>query len=183
MTHMDIAIPDDSFEVAKNMKATDRFEIAVVGTDPLNACLLPFRARRKNTHTFTIFNDENKPIAMWGVIPEKKNNQRGLVWFLSDESALSEIRFLRNQKRAFKWVACHYKFIWNFCTEEQKKTIRWLKYLGFVFNGTVRVVNNVKMLYFYYEPKKVQIEPIDDLCGPRWATRMNQKVDNSKNLY
>ncbi len=181
MTHMDIAIPEDCFIVAKNMKATDRFELAVTGDDPLTALLYPFRARRKNTFTFTIFNDANKPIAMWGVAPLKHNIKHGAVWFLSDQSALSEIRFLRNQKRAFNWVASHYSYIFNYCTEEQKKTIRWLKYLGFIFNGTSRLVNNVKMLYFYYEPKKVQAEPIDDLCGPRWVTRINQTMDNSTN--
>ena len=44
--YMDIAIPDDCFELAPKIKQTDKFELAVMGKDPLWTLLYPFRINR-----------------------------------------------------------------------------------------------------------------------------------------
>ena len=64
---MDIAIPDDCYELAPRLKQLDKYEIASLGYDPLRALLYPFRYYKKNTITFSLFNNKHQVIAMWGV--------------------------------------------------------------------------------------------------------------------
>lgn len=179
MIYQDFSVPDDAFKLAINLKSKDRFEIALFGLDPLLALLYPFRANRPNTITWTIF-DGTQPIAMWGCVPLKNETEKATCWFLSSNEIMRNMRFLRQTKRAFNWTISHYKHLHNFVTEEQTQTIRWLKWLGFKFHSSPILVKNVKVMYFYYEScNKIQTEPIDDLCGPKWKTQMNLKVDNS----
>ena len=44
---MDIAIPDDCYELAPRLKQLDKYEIASLGYDPLRALLYPFRYYKK----------------------------------------------------------------------------------------------------------------------------------------
>ena len=51
---MDIAIPDDCFELAPKLRQLDKYELAVTGRDPLWSLLYPFSANRPNTFTFSV---------------------------------------------------------------------------------------------------------------------------------
>ena len=177
--YMDIAVPDDCFELAPKLRSLDRYEIAVTGRDPLWALLYPFRANRKNTHTFSVFNNEDKVIAMFGCCPIYNNPKKGQAWWLSTEEPFKSYHYLRNQKRVFEYVASHYDFLFNFATAEQKKVLRWVSYMGFTIDNREVLVKNVKMKYFYLRPKGFNGEPIDNVCGPRWITRYQKSADNS----
>ena len=55
--------------LAPNLRQLDKYELALMGRDPLWSLLYPFRANRPNTHTFTVFNAKDIPIeAMFGVL-------------------------------------------------------------------------------------------------------------------
>ena len=177
--YMDISIPEDAFRLAPNLRQLDKYELALMGRDPLWSLLYPFRANRPNTHTFTVFNAKEIPIAMWGVCPMYKSITKGAAWWLSTDEPFKSWHYLRNQKRAFEWVASHYKFVFNFATAEQKQSLRWVQYMGFTVSDKEVLVKNVKMKYFYLEPKGFNGEPIDDVCGPRWRTLNQNSTDNS----
>ena len=70
MLYVEKTIPDDCFRLAPNLKQLDKYEVAVMGLDPLTALLLPFQYNRPNTNTFTIFEKETDEIvAIWGAMP------------------------------------------------------------------------------------------------------------------
>ena len=48
-----------------------------------------------------------------------KSPTKGAAWWLSTDEPFKSWHYLRNQKRAFEWVASHYKFVFNFATAEQ----------------------------------------------------------------
>ena len=177
--YMDIAIPDDCFELAPKLRQLDKYELAVTGRDPLWSLLYPFRANRPNTFTFSVYDKNHNVVAMFGCCGEKGNPQRGTAWWLSSTEPFDSFKFMKHQKRVFQWLASKYKFLWNVATEEQQATLRWVKYMGFTISDRQILVKNVKMKYFYLEPKGFLGEPIDNVCGPRWITRYQNSADNS----
>ena len=60
--YMDIAIPDDCFELVPKLKQTDRYELATINKEPLLSLLYPFRIQRKNIITFSLFNNKEKSL-------------------------------------------------------------------------------------------------------------------------
>ena len=177
--YMDIAIPDDCFELAPKIKQTDKFELAVMGKDPLWTLLYPFRINRPNVHTFGVYQDDGTIEAMFGCCSSMDDEKKGTAWWLSTEEPFANYRYMRHQKRVFTWLASHYSYLWNVATEEQEKTLRWVKYMGFTISNRPLLVKRVKMKYFYIEPKGFNGEPIDDVCGPRWRTLNQNSTDNS----
>lgn len=171
---MDIAIPDDCFELAPKLKQLDKYELATVGQDPLSALMFPFRAHRKNTITFSLFNDQHEVIAMWGACPTRLDTNKAAIWFLSTEEPFTNfVKFCKGNIIFVRYIEEQYKYLYNMCTAEQTKTIKWLKFLGFTFKDQEILVKGVKMLYFYKEPYyKVQkgVEPILKHLGPRYRT-------------
>ena len=63
--YMDIAIPDDCFELAPKLKQTDKYELAVMGRDPLWTLLYPFRINRPNVHTFGVYQKSYNRSNVW----------------------------------------------------------------------------------------------------------------------
>ena len=177
--YMDIAIPDDCYELAPSLKELDKYEIASLGYDPLRALLYPFRYYKKNTITFSLFNNKHQVIAMWGVCPIYKHQTTGKIWFLSTEEPFTNfVKFCKGNIIFVRYVEEHFRYLFNTCSFEQTKTIRWLKFLGFTFKNTPVLVKGQKMLYFYKKPNiKVfrGVKPILKHLGPRyWATQKNK---------
>ena len=177
--YMDIAIPDDCFELVPKLKQTDRYELPTINKEPLLSLLYPFRIQRKNIITFSLFNNKDEVIAMWGVCPTKENERIGVIWYLSSEEPMqSFVKFCKGNIPFVRYVEEHYDFLFNICTPEQKKTIKWLKFLGFTFKNTPVLVKGQKMLYFYKKPNiKVfrGVKPILKHLGPRyWATQKDK---------
>ena len=177
--YMDIAVPDDCFELAPKIKQTDKYELAVMGKDPLWVLLYPFRINRENVHTFGVYKDDGTIVAMFGGCGSQANPKKGTAWWLSTHEPFESFHYMRHQKRVFQWLASHYSFMWNVATEEQKTTLRWVEYMGFTISKRPILVKNVKMKYFSIEPKGFKGEPIDNVCGPRWITRYRKSADNS----
>ena len=55
MLYVEKTTPEDCFELAKNLKQVDKYELAIWGLDPLQALLQPFRYTKRKVHTYTIF--------------------------------------------------------------------------------------------------------------------------------
>lgn len=180
MFYLEKTIPDDCFRLAPNLKQLDKYEVAVMGLDPLTALLLPFTYNRPNTHTFTIFEkNTNEIIAIWGACPVSKTNiKTGAIWFLSSDLLEKHKKeFLKANIRWLVYLESHYKYVYNFITAEHKRSIKWLKWQKFTFNSEPVLVKGVEMYYFYKHLPKVDVEiqPIMSEIGPKWTTELKDK--------
>jgi hypothetical protein len=172
-------IPDHCFSLAPNLKAIDRYEIAVLGYDPIHALLLPFRYARPNTCTYTILTEHtNEVVAIFGVIPTKTNPKVGYIWFLSSNLLDKYYRyFLRGNKRWLSYMEEHYEYLCNYIIAEHTLSIRWLKWQGFIFSKEI-LVKGVKMYYFYkrlHGAIKKGTQPVLREIGPYWATEISHQ--------
>lgn len=177
MLYVEKTVPDDCFRLASNLKQLDKYEVAVMGLDPLTALLLPFTYNRPNTHTFTVFEKSTDDIvAILGAMPVSKTNLKtAAIWFLSSDLLENHTRFfLQANLRWLEYLESHYKYVYNFITAEHKRSIRWLKWQKFQFNSEPILVKGVEMYYFYKHLPKVDtdIQPIMSEIGPKWTTEL-----------
>ena len=180
MLYVEKTIPDDCFRLAPNLQQLDKYELAVMGVDPLTALINPFRYNRPNTHSFTIFEkDTDEVVAIWGAMPISKTQPRkAAIWFLSCELLDKHKRyFLQRNHKWLQYLESHYDFVFNFITKEHKQSIRWLKWQNFSFSNNTTLANGVEMYYFYkYLPKvDIDIQPIMSEIGPKWTTELKDK--------
>ena len=180
MLYLEKTIPEDCFRLAPNLQQLDKFELAVVGVDPLTALLNPFRYNRPNTHTFTIFEKESdEVVAIWGAMPiSKREPTKAAVWFLASELLYKHKRFfLQGNLRWLHYLESHYTFLFNFIINEHRKSIKWLKWQTYSFSEQPMLVKQVEMYYFYKHLPKVDvdIQPIIAEIGPKWTTELMDK--------
>lgn len=76
--------------------------------------------------------DENHPLAIFGIVRVESNPTIGLVWMLgSDLIKMHSIEFLRKSK---EWVeAQDYEILYNNIDARNTVHIKWLQWLGFTF--------------------------------------------------
>lgn len=170
--YVEKTIPDHCFSLSTKLKSSDKEEIAIMGNDPLFALLSTQRYMHRKTQTYTIMCNNN-PVGMFGVLPTKQNHKYGAVWFLSSELEKKQwIYFSKRSKKWLEYLLSDYKYVFNLIPKHNKRTIKWLKWLGFKFKKEELVVNGVQMLYFYRHIHGVykKIQPLLDDIGPVWAT-------------
>ncbi len=175
MLYVEKATPAHAFELAFDLRQEDKYEIALMGHTPLDALIAPFRYTRKGVNTYTVL-DNDKPVAMFGVVSTQYNHKHGSVWFLSSNKLDKNINYFT--KRTKKWCdyfLSDYEFVFNCITLEQKKNIKWLKWLDFQFKKEKIVVKNTEVLYFYKKIHRVSkdIQPILGDIGPIWTTEIS----------
>lgn len=75
--------------------------------------------------------DKGKIVGMFGICPEYLLGKRATIWFLgSDRLHKIEKRFLRNSRMFIDFFLSHYPYLENYTHTENKKAIKWLKFLG-----------------------------------------------------
>ena len=68
-----------------------------------------------------------------------------------------------------------YDLLFNYIIAENKISIKWLKWQGFIFSKQNKLVKNVKIMYFYktlHNVTKYGTQPILDEIGPSWTTKL-----------
>lgn len=168
--------PAHSFELAFNLRQEDKYEVAIIGHDPLTALITPFRYTRENVNTYTILDLQGNVKSMFGVVSQRNNPKHGSVWFLSSELTKQEWKyFLKRNKTWTEYFLSDYDFVANIVPKWNKKTIRWLKWQGFSFKDKELIVNGIEMLYFYRQIRSVsnKIQPILGDIGPKWTTDLS----------
>ena len=70
--YVEKTIPDHCFSLSKILKSSDREEVAIMGNDPLFSMLSSFRYKHRKVQSYTVMSNE-KPVAMFGVLPTKIN--------------------------------------------------------------------------------------------------------------
>ena len=59
MLYVEKGIPAHAFELASKLRQQDKYELALMGNDPINALLAPFRFNRPNVNTYTVLEKDN----------------------------------------------------------------------------------------------------------------------------
>lgn len=75
--------------------------------------------------------DNGVPVAMFGLSPQSIFVNEAVIWMLSSDRLYKmKTKFLRNCKKVINVFFQYYPYLYNFVDTRNKKTIRWLKYLG-----------------------------------------------------
>lgn len=131
MPFMKIASIEDAKQLAPTLREEDVAECkAHSNIDGETALILGV----KYSHLpIGIYLDDNKCIAIVGVVPEKKNF--GRVWLLASEE-LKEVlsyRFIKNTKKVCELLNKSFPILYNYVDARNDLHIKWLKWVGFTF--------------------------------------------------
>ena len=124
----------DALILAPRLRMEDIREIrAASGADALEALT---DGIRRSTPCFTIIDTKNRPVAVFGVVPDSnaRAERVGIVWMLSSaELATHSITFLRHCGEWIDKLQQIYALLWNDVDARNHMSIQWLKWCGFVF--------------------------------------------------
>ncbi len=127
-----LTIAIDAKKLAPKLRQADIKEIkAATGETPLFTLE---NGIYRSDSCYTIVDEDDKPLAIFGTVPDSNRNDTGRVWLLgSDELVKHSLFFLRN---SHKWVVKlhqRYNILWNYIDARNEVHIRWLKWCGFNF--------------------------------------------------
>lgn len=122
----------DAFELSLKLRQSDLDELAVSSDDhPLVILSRPF-ARPDFYQTYTILDDHENVIAMFGVSLD------AVVWMLASDDLLKNFtdRFLRECRFWVDVLQGPHRVIYNYVDHRNRKSISWLKFCGFEMSPT-----------------------------------------------
>ena len=124
---------EHAYQLAPVMKHADREEVkAASGLEPLEVLLKSLELSEK-AYAIMV---RDEVIALGGLVP--LTAQIGIPWALtSDKIALYPKQFCKITKELIKGFHKTYPLLTNFCDARNATTIRWLKWCGFKFIGTI----------------------------------------------
>jgi hypothetical protein len=122
----------DAAGLAPRLRTADLREIAAnVGEDPLSVLE---RGVAWSDPCYVIVDGEERPLALFGVVPDADCADAGLVWLLGSEELVRHSFFvLRNSRTWIERLHQRYKVLWNYVDARNEVHIRWLKWCGFDF--------------------------------------------------
>lgn len=131
--------------VARRMRLIDQIECRATGREPKQAlrhCL------NGSTLAWTVFQDD-KPVAMFGLLPLSIISGRAAPWFL----ATDEVE--RGARQWVKWgpgfvaaMQADFPRLENVVSVDNRKAIRVLKALGFAVQDEIVILGDVAMVRF-----------------------------------
>ena len=132
---------EDIEELADNLRAEDRLEVFCShGYGPKQALTYSFGTSKECN---SIIDDGERVIGMFGfgVTPDNKS---AIPWLLaSDELSKIAKQFLPESKAWVDRVVEPYDYVFNYVHASNRKSIKWLKWLGFTLSGNA-------VIYGYY---------------------------------
>lgn len=123
--------------IAKRMRQADRDEVfAASGRSPGAALAYSLR---KSSHAWTALID-GRPEVMFGVGDLNVLARVGAPWLLGTDAVERHyVTFLRRSVDFRQQLSRRYTLLTNFVDERNHMSIRWLKWLGFSFTGSIEV--------------------------------------------
>jgi hypothetical protein len=128
--HFRLTTIEDIKYLAPRLRKADKQEIlASTGFLPYEALHFSFLC---STMCFTIVNNKNIPVAIFGVTDCKENV--GGIWAMAtNELEKIKLSFLKECKAVIELLNKKYKILWNFVDCRNELHIKWLKWCGFTF--------------------------------------------------
>ena len=143
LEHTDIEL------MAELMRPMDRFEFDVMGGGkPPIEDLTILMERSKSARACYM---DGKLVAVWGILPPTVLSTVGFPWLAAtDEIDRPEVRrkFIAMTKPEFGSAVGSFTRLWNLISEENTIAIRWLKWIGFGFDGRSTVIKGHRFLFF-----------------------------------
>lgn len=91
-------------------------------------------------------------VAMFGVVPHSIYSSDGSVWFLASDQVDEERKaFARISKNEVNAMCEKYSRLTNFVDADNKKSIRWLKWLGFTVDPNAAPSGPHRHLFHKFE--------------------------------
>lgn len=143
---------EDLMVMAREMRDIDRLEAEAMsgGLDPAEALM---RAGSISTRGRAGYADDQL-IAVWGIAAPTLLSSKGSPWLIASDAVYDkDVRraFLRHSKREFSTLIDGYRHLSNFVHQDNCLSIRWLKWLGFDFNGFQTMIGGEPFVYFSQE--------------------------------
>lgn len=157
------ALPDDLDYVARNLRAEDELEIRTSTgmTDMVGAMSISAKLSREVYAVFPILDDvQAKPVAIFGVTDDPRNEGVGVCWLLSTPMLMVNSRDVLKQAPTWLhgWINRRYpKGLHNVLDQRNKRHVEWCKRSGFRFLG-VRMLNGFPFLHAYLPPNKCAVQ-------------------------
>lgn len=125
----------DAEYIAEHMREADRFELSAHGREPLEALE---DGMNDSQFSLTVLR-EDRPVLMFGVAPGIEPGH-GIIWLLSTDELLDMKKsFLRHSKEWLETLGLGYSYLSNVVDARNTVHVRWLKWMGMEFLGTISV--------------------------------------------
>jgi len=126
---------EHAVDLANNMAEADRQELYAVGAhSPLQGILSSVAVSRDATSGLA----DGRVVCMFGIATATALSFVGVPWMLGAEELPQHARrFLRLNKAYMEAVKEEYSELANFVDARNKRSIRWLEWLGFDFDKAV----------------------------------------------
>lgn len=127
----------DVMHIAAGLREADRQELIAARGPLVHFPDALARAVLLSSHTWVAEDDEG-PIAIFGVAPVSLLDGVGSPWFLSTERAYDHPRALVSGGRHYlSRMRAHYPELFNYVDARNERSIRWLGRLGFTLRPAV----------------------------------------------
>ena len=144
----DFEEPDALF-MSQRIRPMDEFEFRVMSGDlePYE-CLMHLHARSIRARAAYV---DGALVAIYGVIPITRLSTTGTPWLCAtdsiDDPAVRR-EFIKHTGPELQWIADGFERLWNLVSAENHIAIRWLKWMGFIFDETPYDVRGHTFLRF-----------------------------------
>ena len=127
--HLRVATEQDCIYLSENLRKEDYQEIKEVsGLPPLASLIIGLRI---SDVPLVICDENNKPVAMLGVVPQ---GLFGVIWMVGTEELKKiSLSFIKNCKGVCDVLQKNYQLLCNFVDARNTLHINWLKWMGFTF--------------------------------------------------
>ena len=135
--------------MAERMRPMDRFEFDIMGGGKPPIEDLTILLERSKSARACYMN--GNLVAVYGILPPTILSTVGFPWLAAtDEIDKPEIRrrFIELTKIEFASSVGSFTKLWNLISEENVIAIRWLKWIGFVFDGRATTIEGHRFLFF-----------------------------------
>jgi len=141
---------NDLLAMADQMRPMDRYEFEVMssGQDRL-ACLDHMLRRSRRARAAYV---DDRLVAVYGVLSPTLMSDGGNPWLAAtDMIERADVRreFIRHTRSELVWLADGFSLLWNIVSEKNAIAIRWLKWIGFSFDGTDYDIRGHRFLKFH----------------------------------
>lgn len=132
--------------IASRMREADRIECRALGRSPKEALRIGLRT---SLNPFTALVD-GRPEAMMGVMPVSLLKGEGLVWMLGTDAVYGQGRaLLRLGPKVLRVIGGGLPQLGNIVSAENRRAIRFLRYLGFHVGGPAQVHGGIAFVPFH----------------------------------
>jgi len=131
--------------LSTRLRNNDLREVSLANSDPLEALVTPLTMKAP-TYSAMV---EDKPICMFGTVPEQERKHHAIVWALGSNTIFKYKKsFVKASLSMVELLQAKNKTIWNIVPEDHYDTILWLRRLGFTIEGQVVNIKNTTLLHF-----------------------------------